>query len=444
MKQFIKVFLISFLLFSVAFGAGLKWYLDREDEQKAEEVKEQKIEELEEKVKKERVNILLLGVDTLDGAKNQTRTDTMILFSMDPKTNTAFIFSIPRDSRVNIRNHGLDKINHAHAYGGVDLSIKAVKDLLQIPIHHYVRIDYQALFKMVDDLNGIEVDIKQKMYYKDPYAKPPLLINFKPGRQVLDGKQAMGYLRFRGYSGEPDVARAAVQQDFIQRVMKKLLSPSYISKVPTHIETLYTYVDTDMSLKDMLELAKDGIKLDPNKLRKMTVPGEGKYIGAISYFIVDEPKMREDIAYLLAADYRDVEAETENAQSQDEGEGAEVGKTEPEKSAENPEEKKPEEAKPEQPPAEEKPQTVIVQNGSGRNGVAKKASDLLKISDIKVNRVSNADNFNYANTLIYYGENRSFAESVQSALGAGQLVEDSQKLKTYKADIMVVIGKDFN
>lgn len=441
MKQFIKVFLISFLMFSVAIGAGMKWYLEKEDQQKAEEVKEQKIEELEEKVKKERVNILLLGVDTLDGAKNQTRTDTMMLFSMDPKTNTAFLLSIPRDSRVNIRNHGLDKINHAHAYGGVDLSIKAVKDLLQIPIHHYVRVDYQALFKTVDDLKGIEVDVKQNMYYRDPYANPPLMINLKKGRQVLDGQKAMEYLRFRGYSGNPDLVRISVQQDFVQRVMKKALSPSLITRVPDHIETLYTYVDTDMSKKDMLELAKDGIKLDPVRLRKMTLPGEGRYIGQISYFIIDEPKMREDIAYLLAANYQDVETETENVQSQDgdnENKSKEAGQGDAEAA------KKPEEEKLQEPPVEEKPQIVIIQNGSGKSGIAKKASDLLKISDIKVNRVSNADNFNYVNTLIYYGDNRSFAESVQSALGAGQLVEDSQKLKTYKTDIMVVIGKDFN
>lgn len=430
MKHFFKVFFVFFIIFSVGFGTGIWWYLDKDDREKEEEVRETQTEELEEKEAKERVNILVLGIDALDSkyADKGSRSDTMMLFSMDPKTNTAFLLSIPRDSRVQIRNRGMDKINHAHAYGGIDLSLKAVKDLLQIPIHHYVRIDYKALFKTVDDIGGIEVELPKDIYHSDPYADPPLLINIKKGKHLLKGQKAMEYLRFRGYEGDPDLVRISKQQEFVQKMMKKILSPASIGLVPKYIETWYSYVDTDMSKKDMLELAKDGIKLDPSKLRRETLPGEGKYIGKISYFILDEEKMREQIAFLLAGNYEESENEGELNLSE--------GQTSNEKQTQEVPALKPEE--------ENKPQYVIVQNGSGKKGIAKRASDLLKISDIEVQKTGNADNFNYKKTLIYYSGNKQFAESIREALGKGELVGNSEKLKNYKTDILVVIGKDFN
>lgn len=431
MKQFFKVFLIFFVVFSVTIGSGLWWYLNKEDQEKEIEVRETQTEELEEKELKERVNILVVGIDALDSkyAEKGARTDTMMVFSLDPKSNTAFLLSIPRDSRVPIRNRGLDKINHAHAYGGIDLTLKAVKDLLQIPIHHYIRIDYKALFKTVDDIKGIEVELPKDIYHSDPYATPPLLINIKKGKHVLNGQQAMEYLRYRGYDGDPDLVRISNQQDFVQKMMKKILSPASVALVPKYIETWYSYVDTDMSKKDMLELAKDGIKLDPSKLRKDTLPGEGKYIGRISYFILDEEKMREQIAFLLAGNYEEAAAEGGE-------QTAEGGENTPSQNAG--------EDLTQQQPVEEKPQMIIVQNGSGKKGMAKRVSDLLKISDIEVQKTGNADNFNYKNTLIYYSGNKKFAESVQAALGKGQLVEDSEKLKNYKTDLLIVVGKDFN
>lgn len=430
MKHFFKVFFVFFIIFSVGFGTGIKWYLDKEDREKEEEVRQNQTEELQEKEAKERVNILMLGIDALDSkyADKGSRSDTMMLFSMDPKSNTAFLLSIPRDSRVPIRGHGLDKINHAHSYGGIDLSLKAVKDLLQIPIHHYVRVDYKALFKTVDDIGGIEVELPHDIYHSDPYADPPLLINIKKGKHLLDGQKAMEYLRFRGYEGNPDLVRISKQQEFVQKMMDKILSPASIGRVPKYIETWYSYVDTDMSKKDMLELAKDGIKLDPSKLRRETLPGEGKYIGKVSYFILDGEKMREQVAFLLAGNYEEpetTEGDTNQPDTPISNETQTTGTSDTKQE-------------------EVKPQHVTVQNGSGKQGIAKRASDLLKISDIEVQKTGNADNFNYKNTLIYYSGNKKFAESVREALGKGELVENSEKLKNYRTDILVVVGKDFN
>lgn len=432
--KFMKTFFIFFIVFSITMGATIKWYLDKDDAEKKIEVQKENTEELEEKMDKERINILVLGIDALDGkyAQNTSRTDTMMIFSMDPKTNSAFLLSIPRDSRVKIRNYGVNKINHAHAYGGVDLSIKTIKDLLQIPIHHYVRIDYRALFKTIDDIGGIEIDVPVDMKYTDPYAKPPLHINLKKGPQILDGQKAMQYLRFRSYGGMPDITRIGAQQNFVQKVIEKILSPASITRIPRYVDTLYTYVDTDMSKKDMLQLAVDGAKLDPSKLQKATLSGTGKTIGDISYYILDEAKMKEDIALLLAGKY------SLNPQTAQTGESE--TSSEPSPKEQVPEETKPEEPKP---PVEEKPPVIVVLNGSGKNGMARKAADLLKISEIPVNNTGNADNFGYKSTLIFHRGNQSLAEAIQGVLGKGQLIEDPAKMDQYKMDVLVVIGRDF-
>ncbi len=110
MKHFLKIFVSFFLIFTLLFGAAFYLYFERDESKKITEVSE-KTEELDVKEKKERVNILLLGIDALNGdyEANVSRTDTMLLLSIDPKTDTAFILSIPRDSRVKIRSrHGMD------------------------------------------------------------------------------------------------------------------------------------------------------------------------------------------------------------------------------------------------------------------------------------------------------------------------------------------------
>ncbi|MCT4585025.1 MAG: LCP family protein [Peptostreptococcaceae bacterium] len=236
------------------------------------------------------VNILLLGVDSLKGKNtHNSRTDTMMVLSLDTTQNKASIVSIPRDSRVKIRGRaGEDKINHAHAYDGVGGSIYAVKSLLGIPIHHYVKVDYNALFKTVDDVGGVEVNVPINMYYNDPYANPPLHIDIKKGKQLLNGQKAMEFLRFRkGYSNQ-DLGRIQAQQQFLDSLIKKLLSPASITKIPDYINTLHMYVETDLQIGDMLGLAMKAKGVNPSEIQKYTLKGESKMINGIYYYIVDK------------------------------------------------------------------------------------------------------------------------------------------------------------
>ncbi len=298
MKYFIKVFVVSFLIFTMTISGGLFFVTSKisgiQDEIGGAAEAENDSVELDEKDKGV-VNVLLMGVDSLDAKKSNTRTDTMMLLSFDPKTSKASVVSIPRDTRVKIRGRsGYDKINAANVYGGVDLAVKTVKDLLGVPVHHYVKVDYQALFKTVDDIGGVEVDVPIRMKYNDPYASPPLHIDLQKGKQVLDGSKAMQFLRFRkgskGYPGYPDqdLGRIKAQQSFLDATIRKLLTPSSILKIPDYVQTLFMYVETDMRIKDMLDMAYMAKEINPDEMTKTTLPGTATMINGISYYQVKQ------------------------------------------------------------------------------------------------------------------------------------------------------------
>jgi LCP family protein required for cell wall assembly len=296
MKAFFRTFLVFFVIFATIF-TGLGFYVNSQMTREQEIVEITRLKHNLDSTKDEQkdedediVNILLLGVDSLKGKNtHNSRTDTMMVLSLDTTQNKASIVSIPRDSRVKIRGRaGEDKINHAHAYDGVGGSIYAVKSLLGIPIHHYVKVDYNALFKTVDDVGGVEVNVPINMYYNDPYANPPLHIDIKKGKQLLNGQKAMEFLRFRkGYSNQ-DLGRIQAQQQFLDSLIKKLLSPASITKIPDYINTLHMYVETDLQIGDMLGLAMKAKGVNPSEIQKYTLKGESKMINGIYYYIVDK------------------------------------------------------------------------------------------------------------------------------------------------------------
>ena len=305
MNKLVKIFLIFFLVFTTVIGTAMYFYLKEDIEQATEAPID-----LDESDYKERVNILLLGVDTLTTEKDQkgTRSDTIMILSVDPTEKTGFMLSIPRDSYVKISGtNTYSKINHAHSWGGTDLALATIKDFVDIPIHHYVKLDYKALFKTVDDLGGVEFDVPIDMNYTDKRSEPPLYINLKKGVQLLDGDKAMQLLRNR--SGYDDWGRVEVQRNFIKAVLKKMYTPSSITKIPKFLGTWYDYVETDMTLGNMLSLMKIGKDLDLEKIEMVTAPGAGKRIdGAGDVVIIDEAAFREQVDYLLAGRY---ETETE-------------------------------------------------------------------------------------------------------------------------------------
>lgn len=248
-------------------------------------------------------NILIVGVDS--NGKNAdpfkgTRSDTMILVNLDPAGHSINAISIPRDSKVYLANDfGVQKINAAHALGGIDLTIKTVEDTLGIKVNKYVVVNNDGVKKLVDALGGVPVYIEKDMYYND--YSGDLHINLSKGLHVLNGEQVEGYLRFRK-DGLGDIGRTSRQQWFVKAVLEKLQSPSVIPKIPEVLNIASTYVKTNLSLYEMSHIAAALRNINMSDVEFATLPGAPSKKGYISYWILDPEKTQEVIDRMV---YRD-------------------------------------------------------------------------------------------------------------------------------------------
>lgn len=441
MKKFLKIFLVVFVIFSMIFSTVMYAFYKNDVDEAVEDNKpseEDSFENLDVSNYKDRVNVLLMGVDTLEnqGDGKGTRTDTIMVLSIDPTTKTGFILSLPRDTRVKLANGGnYDKVNHAHSYGGTELAISTIKDFLQIPIHHYVKLDYRALFKTVDDLGGIEVDVPIDMKYKDTRSEPPLNVDLKKGVQTLNGEQAMGFVRFRkGYPNQ-DLGRIQAQQAFLDALIKKITSPASIMNIPNYIDTMSKYVETDMDMKTMLIVAKQALSIDISRIEKKTVPGEPDMINGISYYEPNAEELSAMLEYLLSGNYPVPEPEVTAEGTEGSTQGGTQSGTAP-KTANT--------QAPAKPVVKDTSNYKIqVLNGSGISGVARRASDLLKIEEISVTSTGNASNFDNENTIVYYKEDSNFASQIRNILKVGKIEKGTKNIVSSEPDIVVVLGKDF-
>ncbi len=437
MKKFLKVFLVLFVIFSMIFSTVMYAFFKNDVDEAVDKqpTAADEFENLDVSSYKERVNVLLMGVDVLEnsGDGKGTRTDTIMVLSIDPVTKTGFILSLPRDTRVKLANGGdYDKVNHAHSYGGTELAISTIKDFLQIPIHHYVKLDYRALFKTVDDLGGIEVDVPIDMNYTDSRSEPPLNVNLKKGVQVLNGEQAMGFVRFRkGYPNQ-DLGRIQAQQAFLDALIKKMTSPASIINIPNYIDTMSKYVETDMNIKTMLIVAKQALSVDTSRIEKKTVPGEPDMINGVSYYEPNATELSEMLDYLLSGNYPVPEEATTTDGSTANGEASKTqSKTGSSQTQAKPVVKDTSNYK------------IQVLNGSGVSGVARRASDLLKIDDITVTSTGNASDFDNESTIVYYKDDSNFASQIRNILKVGKIEKGTKAIASSEPDIVIVLGKDF-
>ena len=233
-------------------------------------------------------NIVVLGVDERDD--DVGRSDTLFVVMFDSKTKAASLLSVPRDTRVRIEGHGWDKINHAYAYGGHKLTQKTVEELLGIKINNYVMVDFKGFEGLVDAIGGIDIDVEKDMYYHDTWDG--FTVDLKKGRQHLDGKTAIQYVRFRDEEG--DIGRIRRQQHFLMAVYDKITSADMLLHIPGLAKQLTSMVKTDMPLSDMIDIGKALHSMVKEKgLSMAMVPGEPKYIDGVSYWLPDITDLRE-------------------------------------------------------------------------------------------------------------------------------------------------------
>lgn len=244
----------------------------------------------------DKATIMIMGVDERDD--DVGRSDTLMVATIDPKKNQAALLSIPRDTRVKIKGNGWDKINAAYAYGGEKLTQRTVEDFLGVNMDHYIIINPKSFQKIIDAIGGVDIDVEKRMYYEDPWDDDGgLLIDLKPGRQHMDGKTAVTYVRYRDEEG--DLGRVRRQQKFMKACMDKIVSPSIILKLPTVISEVMNSVKTDLSVRQLLEFIGTLKESQKNDLKTEMVPGRPLYIDGISYWIPDLKELRTALADTL-------------------------------------------------------------------------------------------------------------------------------------------------
>lgn len=247
-----------------------------------------------------RQNILLLGVDASDNPNDLwtgTRTDTIILVNIDPKTKSVNAVSVPRDSKVYLpEGHGIQKINAAHAIGGVGMTIKTVEQTLGVKVDRYIMVHDDAVKAIVEALGGVDVYVEKPMHYDDYAGK--LHINLSKGVHRLSPTEAVGYLRFR-HDALGDIGRTRRQQWFMRGLLDELQKPETITKIPDIISVTNKYVKTNMSIYELSQYAGMAKHIDMDKIEIAMLPGAPNKKGHISYWILDPEKSQEVINRLI-------------------------------------------------------------------------------------------------------------------------------------------------
>ncbi len=229
-----------------------------------------------------RMNILLLGVDA---AGRSRRSDTIMVANIDPKTKKVGVISIPRDTLVVIPGVRLDKINHAYAFGGPELACATTSGFLGVPVNKYIKINIDGLEKVIDRLGGLTIDVEQRMYYID-YAGG-LHIDLKPGRQKLNGKQAVGYLRFR-HDALGDLGRIRRQQIFLQEIAQEIANTKNVVQTYQIIMDFLSCVETNIPSAQMMSLASVVRQAyEFGNVEVESLPGSGTTIDGIYYLQPD-------------------------------------------------------------------------------------------------------------------------------------------------------------
>lgn len=233
------------------------------------------------------VNILLVGLDssavTYEKDEDSKRADTIMLLSIDPKYDRVRLLSIPRDTYYKLKGYDNYRMNAAYARGGIDLQVSSVEDFLGLKIDHYVTVNYDAVKELVDAIGGVEV-YTPEYKYTDPSTIPPLEINFEEGLHLLDGEDAVKYLRIRKIYKDQDLDRIKAQQDFIMKIFDKMKSPKMLLKLPKLVSIANKHVETDMNYGQLSYLAYYGVTLDKENIGMKTVEGTTKK-GSPLYFV---------------------------------------------------------------------------------------------------------------------------------------------------------------
>ncbi|WP_240633273.1 LCP family protein [Paenibacillus montanisoli] len=234
--------------------------------------------------------VLVLGVDQRE--HDSGRSDSMIVLSVNPVKGSILMFNIPRDTRTAIVGHAdVDKINHAYAFGGVQMSVATVEHFLDYPIDYFVKINMESFARLIDLVGGVEVDNPVEFDYDGTV--------FAKGNLSLNGQDALKYARMRYDDPRGDIGRNARQRTILKQLMNKATDISNVTHLQSLLSELGNYVKTNITFSEMKTFVKDyGPAI--RKVDSIEIKGAGQTIDRIWYYIVSEAE-RDRIHNLLKA-----------------------------------------------------------------------------------------------------------------------------------------------
>ncbi|MEG1432508.1 MULTISPECIES: LCP family protein [Eubacterium] len=243
------------------------------------------------------VNIALYGIDTEEGGTG--RSDAIMILTIDPDHKVMKLTSIMRDSYVNIEDHGMDKINHAYAFGGPELAIKTLNQNFGLNITDFMAVDFTSMPVIIDQLGGVDIEITP-----EEAATGQIPGISEAGTRTLSGEQALAYSRIRYASGN-DFKRTERQRTVLNQLMIGILKQP-MSTWPDLISQLAPYITTNLSTNDIIGLSTAYGPLAKQGIQQMRFPrdgeGEGQYIDGVYYLVFDIPTVSKELQDYLFYD----------------------------------------------------------------------------------------------------------------------------------------------
>ncbi|GGB43586.1 LCP family protein [Fictibacillus barbaricus] len=236
---------------------------------------------------KDPINILIMGIEDYSSGGGNGRTDSLMVASVNPDKNSIKMLSIPRDTYVDIEGHGQSKINHAHAYGGKELTIDTVEGLLDVPIDYYVTVNFKGFKDVIDELGGITVDVPFDFSeVSDGEAgSEKHKIYFKEGEMTLDGQEALAYVRMRKQDPRGDFGRSERQKQVIQAAIKESASVSTLLNFSDLADHIGNNIETNLSVSEMYTLKN---KYAEKNIESLTLEGVDDTINGVYYYVPTE------------------------------------------------------------------------------------------------------------------------------------------------------------
>jgi LCP family protein required for cell wall assembly len=359
------------------------------------------------------LNILFIGTDkgSIPGEEGYTRSDVMILASINVEQKKAVLVSIPRDTKVTIPGYGIEKINAAHSFAGPQGAIDAVQSISGFEINHYAEVDFEAFKKVVDALGGVP-------FHVDYTINDPLAGYLPKGDYVLNGEQALILCRARETLPRGDLDRIDNQKKFLKAVMQKAVGIRSMDSLLAILDAAVQYLQTTMKPDMIFDLAEylRGMKVEDVEFA--TLPGDSPVppAGQPWYFIYDP----EASAQLFSNIKNYCSTKTpEEQDSQTPRANVDIDRA---------------------------TIRLKVLNGARWEGMAAKVAQTMK--DKGYTQVDSGNSTNvYANTTIYYApDQKDQALAVAYDLDPSAdyvLTEDAYVASSNQADVVLVIGKDY-